>query len=90
MTTYTSPLEDPLNRVLKRLFDIVFSILCLIPSALLLPFIVWAIKRQSPGPVFFRQLRTGIDGKDFYCYKFRSMHVNDDADRLQATEDDPR
>ena len=90
MTTYTSPLEEPLNRLLKRLLDIVFSILCLIPSALLLPFIVLAIKRQSPGPVFFRQLRTGIDGRDFYCYKFRSMHVNSDADRLQATKDDPR
>lgn len=90
MTTYTSPLEEPLNRLLKRLFDVVFSILCLIPSALLLPFIVLAIKRQSPGPVFFRQLRTGIDGRDFNCYKFRSMHVNSDADRLQATKDDPR
>ena len=90
MTTYTSPLEEPLNRLLKRLFDIVFSILCLIPTALLLPFIVLMIKRQSPGPVFFRQLRTGIDGREFYCYKFRSMHVNNDADRLQATKDDPR
>ncbi len=90
MTTYTSPLEEPLNRLLKRLFDIVFSILCLIPTALLLPFIVLAIKRQSPGPVFFRQRRTGIDGHEFYCYKFRSMHVNADADRLQATKDDPR
>ena len=90
MTTYTSPLEEPLNKLLKRLFDVVFSILCLIPSALLLPFIVLAIKRQSPGPVFFRQLRTGINGHDFYCYKFRSMHVNTDADRLQATKDDPR
>jgi len=90
MTTYTSPLEEPLNRLLKRLFDIVFSILCLMPTALLLPFIVLAIKRQSPGPVFFRQLRTGLDGHDFYCYKFRSMHVNADADRLQATKDDPR
>ena len=90
MTTYTSPLEDPLNRLLKRLFDIVISIMCLIPTALLLPFIVWMIKRQSPGPVFFRQLRTGIDGREFYCYKFRSMHVNSDADRLQATKDDPR
>lgn len=90
MTTYTSPLEEPLNRLLKRLFDVVFSVLCLIPSALLLPFIVLAIKRQSPGPVFFRQLRTGINGHDFYCYKFRSMHVNTDADRLQATKDDPR
>ena len=90
MTTYASPLEEPLNKLLKRLFDVVFSILCLIPSALLLPFLVWMIKRQSPGPVFFRQLRTGIDGRDFYCYKFRSMHVNTDADRLQATKDDPR
>ncbi len=90
MTTYTSPLEEPMNRLLKRLSDIVLSILCLIPTALLLPFIVLIIKRQSPGPVFFRQLRTGIDGHDFYCYKFRSMHVNSDADRLQATKDDPR
>ncbi len=90
MTTYTSPLEEPLNRLLKRLFDILFSILCLIPTVLLLPLIVLTIKRQSPGPVFFRQLRTGLNGYDFYCYKFRSMHVNADADRLQATEDDPR
>ena len=45
---------------------------------------------QSPGPIFFRQLRTGLDGHNFYCYKFRSMHVNKDADRLQATKDDPR
>ena len=90
MTTYTSPLEEPLNRFLKRLSDIVLSILCLIPTALLLPFIALIIKRQSPGPIFFRQLRTGINGHDFYCYKFRSMHVNVDADRLQATKDDPR
>ena len=90
MTTYTSPLEEPMNRLLKRLSDIVLSILFLIPTVLLLPFIVLVIKRQSPGPVFFRQRRTGLDGRDFYCYKFRSMHVNADADRLQATKDDPR
>jgi len=90
MTTYTSPLEEPLNRWIKRLGDIVLSILCLIPTALLLPFIALVIKRQSPGPVFFRQLRTGINGQEFYCYKFRSMHENVDADRLQATKDDPR
>ena len=90
MTTYTSALEDPLNRLLKRLSDIVLSVLCLIPTVLLLPFISIVIKRQSPGPVFFRQLRTGLNGHDFYCYKFRSMHVNCDADRLQATKDDPR
>ena len=90
MTTYTSPLEDPLNRVLKRLFDIVFSILCLAPTVLLLPFIAIIIKRQSPGPIFFRQRRTGLDGREFWCWKFRSMHVNSTADSQQATKDDPR
>ena len=48
------------------------------------------IKRKSPGPIFFRQKRTGMDGKDFWCLKFRSMHVNDQADTLQASENDPR
>jgi putative colanic acid biosynthesis UDP-glucose lipid carrier transferase len=90
LTTYTSPLEDPLNKLVKRLSDIVLAIIFLLPTALLLPFIVLAIKRQSPGPIFFRQCRTGLNGRDFYCYKFRSMHVNADADRLQATKDDPR
>ena len=90
MATYTSPLEEPLNRLVKRLSDILLSTLFLLPTALLLPFIALIIKRQSPGPVFFRQRRTGLDGREFYCYKFRSMHVNVDADRLQATKDDPR
>ena len=90
MTTYSSPLEEPLNRLLKRLADIFLSILLLIPTILLLPLIAIIIKRQSPGPVLFRQLRTGLNGRNFYCYKFRSMHVNADADRLQATKDDPR
>ena len=90
LATYTSPLENPLNRLMKRLADIVLSTLFLLPTALLLPFIAIAIKRQSPGPLFFRQRRTGIDGRDFWCLKFRSMHVNADSDRLQATENDPR
>ena len=89
-TTYTSPLEDPLNKVVKRLADILLSVLLLIPSALLMPFVALIIKKQSPGPIFFRQLRTGLDGHQFYCYKFRSMHVNKEADSLQATKDDPR
>lgn len=90
MATYTSPLEEPLNKLLKRVADLLLSVLFLIPTALLLPFIAIIIKRQSPGPVFFRQRRTGLNGREFYCYKFRSMHVNADADRLQATKDDPR
>ena len=89
-TTYEIPLENPMNRFLKRLFDIVFSsvlLLCMLPF---LPIVALIIKWQSPGPIFFRQLRTGLDGRDFYCYKLRSMHVNKDADTVQATKDDPR
>ena len=89
-TTYTSPLEDPLNKLVKRLGDIFLSVLFLIPTILLIPFIALIIKIQSPGSIFFRQLRTGLDGRQFYCYKFRSMHVNDEADSMQATKDDPR
>ena len=89
-TTYANPLENPTRRLVKRTFDIIMSILFLIPIALLFPFIYAIIKIQSPGPVFFKQQRTGLDGKSFTMLKFRSMHVNDDADKVQATENDPR
>ena len=87
---YASPLLKLSNRFWKRAFDIIFSgIVCLflIPITLVVGII---IKKQSPGPIFFLQKRTGMNGKEFYCYKFRSMHVNKDADTLQATEHDPR
>ena len=78
------------NYALKRAFDIAFSgavCICLLP---ILPIIALIIKIQSPGPIFFTQARTGSDGKIFQCIKFRSMHVNKDADSIQATKDDPR
>jgi putative colanic acid biosynthesis UDP-glucose lipid carrier transferase len=89
-TTHESPLESPANKMLKRCFDIVLSLVFLIPTAIIFPFIFIIIKIQSPGPVLFKQKRTGLDGNTFNCLKFRSMHVNKDADRLQATENDPR
>ena len=89
-TTYENPLENPLNKFIKRAFDIVMSIVFLIPTALIFPFVFIIMKIQSPGPILFKQKRTGLDGKTFNCYKFRSMHVNSDADKLQATKDDPR
>lgn len=75
---------------IKRIFDVVFSsIVCLV----LLPFIpiiAIIIKLQSPGPIFFSQERTGFNGKTFKCIKFRSMHVNNGSDTVQATKNDPR
>lgn len=90
LTNYNLPLDNPVNRMSKRLFDIVFSsiaCLCLLPF---IPIIALIIKIQSPGPLFFVQERTGLNGKPFPCYKFRSMHVNKEANTKQATKDDPR
>ena len=89
-TTYEIPLANPVNKAIKRAFDIVASLVFLIPTAIMFPFIWVIIKIQSPGPIFFKQKRTGLDGQDFEMLKFRSMHVNKDADKLQATKDDPR
>lgn len=87
--------EDPLmsltNRAIKRMFDIVVSGLFLIPFWLLIyPTIAIIGHFLQPGPVFFKQKRNGLNGEEFYCYKFRSMKVNADSDRVQATKDDPR
>lgn len=89
---YENPLQNPVNRFVKRVVDIVFSIFALICILPILPVVALIIKIQSPkGPVFFRQLRTGLDGKNFYCIKFRSMHPNkDESGTKQATKDDPR
>lgn len=85
------PLNQPHNRIVKRIFDIVVSLLFL---CTIFPFIfifcAIGIKLSSKGPVFFKQKRTGIRGEEFLCYKFRSMHLNDEADTLQATKHDPR
>lgn len=85
------PLENLSNRIVKRVFDLCFSLGFLIT---LFPIIficcAVAIKCSSPGPIFFKQKRTGKSGKDFYCWKFRTMKVNNDADKVQATKGDSR
>lgn len=89
-TTFENPLQNPINKLIKRAFDIVCALLFLIPTAIIFPIVYIIMKIQSPGPILFKQKRTGLDGKTFNCYKFRSMHVNADADKVQATKDDPR
>lgn len=85
------PLSETANKVVKRTFDIVFSLLflcTLFPIILIVVFIM--TKLTMPGPLFFRQKRNGLNDKEFYVIKFRSMKVNAEADTLQATKDDPR
>jgi len=85
------PLENMLNRFVKRAFDTIFAIfIILFVFSWLFPILAIIIKLQSKGPVFFVQERSGRDNKPFKCYKFRSMRVNAESDKKQATRGDDR
>lgn len=90
MSIRREPLESLSNKFVKRAFDILFSSVALLFSPIIFIPVAIAVKCSSPGPVFFKQKRTGIKGKEFYCYKFRTMRVNNDSDKQQATQNDPR
>ncbi len=85
-----NPLKSIINRCIKRTFDIIFSSIALLLSPLVFIPVGIAIKLSSPGPIFFRQERTGYRGRPFKMWKFRTMVVNNTSDRDQATENDPR
>lgn len=85
------PLENPVNRVLKRALDVcvaVFVVVFLLPPASLL---VWMLQRmQSPGPLFHCQIRSGLQNLHFTLYKFRTMHTNHNEVARQASVNDER
>ncbi|MGE4157794.1 MAG: sugar transferase [Planctomycetota bacterium] len=82
---------SPLHRALKRLFDLVLGTLLFILLLPLLALIALWVKLDSPGPVLFRQRRTGLGGREFTMLKFRSMRVEAPAYALTpTTSDDPR
>jgi putative colanic acid biosynthesis UDP-glucose lipid carrier transferase len=85
------PLDDVGNRIKKRALDLVVSLLVTIfILSWLIPLIGLLIFLESGGPIFFKQLRTGKDKKPFYCWKFRSMKKNKEADLRQASRNDNR
>jgi Undecaprenyl-phosphate glucose phosphotransferase len=86
------PLDDPFNRFLKRFFDIVISALALLATLPILILIACGIKLTSPGPIFFRQVRVGLNNRPFDMLKFRSMHADDNrtAETTWTTAGDPR
>lgn len=85
------PFEKRETHIQKRIFDIIFSlVVCVTILSWLIPILWLVIKLDSKGPLFFKQKRDGIDGKQFYCYKLRSMTVNDDADKVSASKNDKR
>jgi len=85
------PLDDVGNRIKKRMLDITISLLVTIfILSWLIPLLGFLILLESGTPIFFKQLRTGKDKKPFYCWKFRSMKRNKDADLKQASRNDTR
>lgn len=89
----TEPLDNPANRLLKRLLDISISlpvVMLVLPPLCL---VVWVMQQvQSPGPIIHRQYRSGLNRKKFLIYKFRTMHVSSDRAALtaQAKKNDSR
>ena len=85
------PIEEPFNKFIKRSFDIILSIIVIVGVlSWLTPILAIFIKLESRGPVFFKQRRNGLDYKEFYCYKFRSMRPNPEAHLYQIRKNDPR
>lgn len=85
------PLDIAENQIKKRLFDVAFSgAFIILVLSWLFPIMALIIKLTSRGPVLFIQPRTGINNRTFQCYKFRSMKVNGEAHKKQATANDPR
>jgi len=83
-------LHDPITKVFKRFFDILFSlIVILFLLSWLVPLMAILIKLESRGPIFFKQGRPGIDEKEFFCFKFRSMKINKTTEK-EASKNDPR
>lgn len=91
MSIREEPLEDPFNRFVKRVIDLAVSIPVIL---FILPFttlVVWLFQRfQSPGPVFYRQPRAGLQNRPFHIIKYRTMRLHNQPASKQATQDDPR
>ena len=85
------PFDYPESILIKRFFDIVFSIIiCVFVMSWLTPILWVIVKLDSKGPLFFKQEREGLNGTKFSCYKFRSMRINNLSDKIHATKNDER
>ena len=85
-----TPMDSVIGSFVKRVGDIVFSIIMLIVLSPLMIITAFGVRVSSPGPVFFRQQRVGKDKKVFWMIKFRSMRINGEEDTAWSTNKDPR
>jgi undecaprenyl-phosphate galactose phosphotransferase/putative colanic acid biosynthesis UDP-glucose lipid carrier transferase len=85
------PLTNPFNRLIKKGFDLIFSLIVILGIfTWLFPILILFVKLSSKGPIFFKQIRSGENNNEFICYKFRTMKVNSVSDEIQASKNDSR
>lgn len=82
MVTFYTTLMTPADAFLKRLVDILVSLVGLLITVMVYPWISWRIRRESPGSVIFKQVRVGENGRLFKCYKFRTMQLDADLKKM--------
>jgi exopolysaccharide biosynthesis polyprenyl glycosylphosphotransferase len=83
LLTFYTTLRTPFEAIVKRLMDIIISVVGLSLTAILFPWIALRIQMQSPGPTLFKQRRVGENGRVFSCYKFRTMVVDAEAKKAE-------
>jgi len=91
MFLYEEPLEDPFNQLVKRVFDLIVAsvaVVTVLPFACVLVKLIHLL--QSKGPLIYTQMRTGINGKPFEIYKFRSLHATPHDEGQQVRAEDER
>jgi len=87
----TISLDESSHKIVKRIFDIFFSTaIILVLLSWLIPVLAIIIKMDSRGSVFFVQKRNGLNNREFNCFKFRSMEINELADIEQVSKNDAR
>ncbi len=85
------PLDNNLDKFIKRAFDVLFSsVIIVLFLSWTIPLFALLIKLTSRGPIFFKQQRTGMNNEPFWCWKLRSMYVNNEAHVEQVIVNDPR
>lgn len=89
--TLTQPTMAAWQQAVKRVFDIVLSLFAIILFFPIMVYVAIRVKRDSEGPIFYRQERIGKDGRPFYMYKFRTMYVGAEQDGPQlSSQNDER
>ncbi len=84
-------LDDPVNKAIKRVFDVIFSLMIIVfIMSWLIPIMFIIIKLESKGPLFYKHVRNGLNYEEFTCFKFRSMKHVKHKDLQQVTKDDDR